>query len=307
MLFWLAAAKIKFPMHIENLQKAVFMLPSFESSLIQNSELVLCGLSMVPISFTDLVGAAAAAGFDAVSVGAAVYRRARRDGLSMAEMRRILDDAGVWVSEVEGVGDWLTGAEDKDDRRRPSVSDDELIDLAVALGARRLLVVHFGSEVPAADAAGPFAALCDRMAPAGISVVLEFVAFATINRLGYATEVVEQAGRPNGGMMFDTWHYRRGRPDPDGLAGLPPDRVLGVQLADADAEVRGPLEEDILHRRLPGRGQLDLASLVAHLDRQGVRAPVGVEVWDQELLVAGPQAAAAELARSVRDFLAGLA
>lgn len=139
-------------------------------------ELVLWGLSMVPIAFADLVRVAGAAGFDAVSVGAAIYRRAVRDGLSMADMRRILDDSGV----------------------------------------------------------------------------------------------------------------------------------LGVQLADADAEILGSLEEDVLHRRLPGRGHLALAQLIAQLDRQGVRAPIGIEVWDKELLAGGPQAAASELARSVREFLAPL-
>lgn len=91
---------------------------------------------MVSIAFTDLVRAAAAAGFDAALVGAAVYRHAVKDGLSMTHMRRILDDSGIWVSEVEGVGNWLTTPDDKPEQRAQKVSDEELLDLALALGPR---------------------------------------------------------------------------------------------------------------------------------------------------------------------------
>lgn len=78
--------------------------------------------------------------------------------------------------------------------------------------------------------------------------------------------------------------------------------MFGVQLADGDAELLGSLEEDVMHRRLPGSGDLHLAHLVAQLDGQGVRAPVGIEVWDEELLARGAHVAADELARSAASF-----
>ncbi len=271
--------------------------------LLANPELVLCGLSMVPISFSDLVAAASGSGFDAISVGPAVYRQAVRDGLSMHDMRRVLDDSGMWVSEVEGVGNWLTPPEDKPQRWAQRVSDDELLDLAEALGARSVLVTHFGTPVPAEEAAGPFAALCDRAAGAGLAIALEFVAFATIMDLRGAWDVVEEAGRPNGGIMLDTWHYLRGRPDDELLRSIPADRIFGVQLADAEQPFTGPLEDDILRRRLPGAGHLGLASVVSELAVIGVRAPIGIEVWDKDLLAQGPQGTAQQLHRAMITFL----
>lgn len=269
-------------------------------------ELVLCGLSMVPISFTDLVGAAATAGFDAISVGAAIYRRAIRDGLTPAEMKRILDDHGVWVSEVEGVGNWLTEPEDKRARWASKVSDDELLDLALELGARTVLAVHFGNEVAIDEAGQRFGALCDRLQGTGIAVGLEFVAFGTIADLKAARAVVEAANRPNGGIVFDTWHYYRGRPDDAALDGMAADRVFSVQLADGDAEVAGSLEDYVLKRRLPGQGDLGVASAVSRLAHLGVRAPIGVEVWDPRLLERGPERAARLLYEATTGFLASI-
>lgn len=270
--------------------------------------LVLCGLSMVPIAFADLVAVAARSGFQAVSVGAPIYRRAVREGMSVAAMRRVLDDAGIWVSEVEGAGNWLTPPEDKPERWRPKVTDEELIDLALALGARNLLVTHFGTPKAVAEAGPAFAAICDRVAGDGLSVVLEFVAFATIKDLAGALDVVEAAGRGNGGIMFDTWHYYRGRPAPGGadldrLHGPAAGRVLGVQVADGGPPPVGSLEDDVLHRRPPGEGVFDLAGLLGRLVAAGVSAPVGIEVWDRELLDRGPEAAARVLNDSLRRLL----
>ncbi|MDA8044468.1 MAG: sugar phosphate isomerase/epimerase [Actinomycetota bacterium] len=258
---------------------------------------------MVPIAFTDLVGAAASAGFDAVSVGAAVYRRALKDGLTAQDMRRILDDAGVAVSEVEGAGDWLTPPGDKPERWRQRVSDEELVELALSLGADNLLVTHFGTPAPVPEAAAAFAALCDQVADDGLSIALEFVAFATIMDLAGALEVVETAGRDNGGIIFDTWHFYRGHPDLEVLDSSSAARVLGVQVADGGAHVQGALEEDVLHRRLPGEGVFDLAYLLRRLHSAGVRASFGIEVWDQALLARGPKAAAQELYAATRRIL----
>jgi hypothetical protein len=46
-----------------------------------------------------------------------------------------------------------------------------------------------------------------------------------------------------------------------------------------------------------------LADVVGQMLSSGVRAPIGIEVWDQQLLDQGPKAAAGELYRSVTSFL----
>jgi sugar phosphate isomerase/epimerase len=261
-------------------------------------------MSMVPIGFAALVRAARAGGFDAVSVTGSVYRRGVRDeGLTVDGMRSVLDGEGIGVTEVEGVAHWLTPADDKPSRWARPTDDGAVIELAVALGAPTVVAVHFGSPRPLEESGSAFAALCDRAATPGLQVALEPVAFATIADVASAWDIVRLADRVNGGILLDTWHHRRTAGDDDALRAVPGHRVFGVQLADGDATPRGPLDEDVLHRRLPGSGSFDLPAMVSELDAMGVAAPVGVEVWDEQLLAEGAPAAARRLGDAVRGLL----
>ena len=57
----------------------------------------------------------------------------------------------------------------------------------------------------------------------------------------------------------------------------PAERIVAVQLDDADPPQGAPYE-DTLRRRLPGEGTFDLVGLVQLLDGMGVEAPVSVEI-----------------------------
>jgi sugar phosphate isomerase/epimerase len=261
-------------------------------------------MSMVPIGFRDLADAAASAGFDAITVVGSVYHRGRtRDGLTDGDMRALLADRGLVVTDVESAGSWLSAPDTAPDRWRPRSSDEEMIRIAEALGARTLVATHFGTPTPAEEAAGAFGRLCDRAADAGLQVSLEFPAMATIRDVATAWEVVRLADRPNGGILVDVWHHRRSTSDDAALAAVPPERITSIQLADGAADPVGSLEEDVLVRRLPGDGDFGMVELVRSLAAAGVSAPVGIETWDEELLREGPTVAAARLAQSVRSVL----
>jgi len=267
-------------------------------------DLVLCAMSMVPIGFGALVASARAGGFDAISVIGSVYRRGVRDeGLTIDGMRSMLDGEGIRVSEVEGAAHWLTPPEDKPARWANRSSDRELIELGAALGARTLVAVHFGSPRSIDESAIALGALCDEASEAGLQVALEFPAFATIADVTTAWDIVRLADRPNAGILLDTWHHYRGIGDDDALRAVPGDRIRAVQIADGDATLRGPLEEDVLFRRLPGAGSFGLAALMSELDAMGVTAPVGIEVWDEQLLATGAPAAARRLGDALRALL----
>ena len=72
------------------------------------TELVLCAGCLPATPFRELVAAAASAGFDAVTLWPLVVQRARsREGLDLATMRALVDDAGLHVTELDAVTDWL--------------------------------------------------------------------------------------------------------------------------------------------------------------------------------------------------------
>jgi sugar phosphate isomerase/epimerase len=77
-------------------------------------------------------------------------------------------------------------------------------------------------------------------------------------------------------------------------------KVFSVQLADASGDPVGPPLEDVTHRCLLGDGDFGVVDLVRLLDGLGVRAPIGIEVFDQALLALGTNEAAQRLGDSLR-------
>ncbi len=178
-----------------------------------------------------------------------------------------------------------------------------MYETADALGGEYVIAVgEVDDDIDAT--ARRFAAVCDRAAAHGLKVAIEFVPFTTIPDAATASDIVRRADRENGGVLVDAWHHYRGAADDDQLRSIPADRILGVQIDDADAEVRGSLLDDTLHhRRLPGQGSFDLDRFVRLLDDHGVSLPWSVEVLSDELHALEPQDAAAQAAAATLEVL----
>jgi len=233
-------------------------------------------------SFAERIAAAAAAGFSGVGMLVDDYTACRAAGLSDADMRAILDDHGIQVAELEFLFDWSRGDERATFARRV---EDQLYAIADAFGARHMNVGDInpaGEQAPLALVAERFAALCDRAAAHGLLVAIEFLPWTDIPDARTAWEIARLAGRRNGGLLVDAWHYFRGTTDADQLRAVPADRFISVQLDDADAERIGESYEDTLRRRLPGEGTFDLVALIRLLDDIGVRAPLSIEIISPE-------------------------
>ena len=262
--------------------------------------LVLCNVSVASLPLREVIGAAAAAGFTGISVLGRSRRRAARAGVDDLALRALAEAAGVPILDVEAAGDWLGAAPDGPAWLDAVYGWEDYVDIAAALGATTVVAVHFGPAAPLPRAADAFGRLCDRAAGHGLRVALEFPAWATIGDVASAWAVVRAAGRANGGLVVDNWHHRRGANDDDALRAVPAERIFSVQLSDAAARPVGPPEVDVLQRRLPGRGDLDPAGFLRGLWDRGVDAPVGVEVYDAELVAQGAGPAAITLYDALR-------
>jgi sugar phosphate isomerase/epimerase len=278
-------------------------------------DLVLCSGTLArDVSFRDRLRAAVDGGFDGISMWGRDYARARRDGHSDAEIRAMLDDAGLGVAEIDPAWWWLPGAAqvgraipaEHDDMEVFRFDEDELFRVARVLGARSLNAVDvFGGAWSTDDAVEAFAGLCDRAAEHGLLVHVEFLPWSKIPDLATAVAITQQAGRPNGGVAVDSWHFVRSGGSLDELRGVPGSLVRGVQLNDGPREPEDNLMEATLHaRRLPGDGDFDLAGLIAILDAIAADAPFGVEVFSDELAALPPSEAARRAADATRRVLA---
>lgn len=234
-----------------------------------------------PWSIAERAVAAAKPGFRGIGLRNDDYIIAREAGVTDADLRRVLADSGIFVPEIEFVSGW--SSDDEAVMQRARRAEDELYALADAVGESANINLGCSepveSPLPLEHVVERFAAFCDRAAPHGLTVSLEFMPWTGIPDAASAWDVVSLAGRANAGVLVDVRHYFRGAADPAQILAIPPERIAGLQINDALEQVVGTLREDTLHRRkLPGEGSFDLAPLVRVLDDMAVAVPWAVEV-----------------------------
>jgi sugar phosphate isomerase/epimerase len=277
-------------------------------------DLVLCsGTLKREATFQERIGAAHAGGFSGMSMWGRDYRSAREGGLSDEDIRRMLDDSGLEVAEIDLAWRWLPGGDririprELDDHDLFCFEEGDLFSVAEAVGARSLNAVDvFGGDWSVGEAVDSFAALCVRAAEHGLLVHVEFLPWSKIPDLDTAWRIVRDADQPNGGVAIDSWHFfQDSGANLEVLRRIPGGEVLSLQLSDAPATVGGDPAEASLHDRLlPGDGVLDLRALVACARHIGAEAPIGIEVFSDELHSLDPVVAgrrAGEAARRILD------
>jgi sugar phosphate isomerase/epimerase len=200
-----------------------------------------------------------------------VFGRARDNGIEQLALEALTS----WYAHPPAPA-WFTSA---------AFTLDDHVRAAETTGARHANVVApFPTEESTDSLTERFAAICDRFAEVGVAVHLEFIPLPPIGSLATAWEIVRGAGRPNGGILFDTWHFFRGQPDLELLSTIPGDRIFSVQFSDGAAEIRESLVKDTYrHRMVPGGGVFDLARVIDTLRATGGLRMVGPEVLSVEL------------------------
>ncbi|MEW5420279.1 sugar phosphate isomerase/epimerase [Amorphus sp. 3PC139-8] len=259
-------------------------------------------------SLYDQITAAASTGFSAIAINSAGYVAARSSGMTASRIRETLHDCGMTVSWVDAVTGWLPVRFPPRSPELKGFLDHELdiaFEIAAELGAEGLLAIGSFDHgaVDRSRQIDCFGQLCERAAGNDLRVGLEPIPFWGIPTLRAALEIVDTVGAPNGGLMLDSWHFYRGDPDIALLERVPGEKIFGVQLADAEWEVRGDLQQDCLeHRLLPGDGDFPLDAFMSRLVRMGVR-DFGPEVFSARLDALSAEEAAQRSAQAVRAVL----
>ncbi len=226
--------------------------------------LSLAALTVLELSPPDMVEVAARAGYSHVGLRTepATSEEHHYPLVRDAELRRQtaerLRDTGIKVLDIEIL------------RLKPeTLVADFAAHLAVGaeFGATELLVA--GNDPDEARLTENFAALCDLAKPYGIRPHLEFMPWTDAKNLVQAMRIVEAAGRDNGCVLVDAFHFDRSASRLEDLRQLPASRTHYVQLCD----VAGPRPDDMAEilrqarneRRFPGDGDCDLLGLLRAL------------------------------------------
>jgi sugar phosphate isomerase/epimerase len=279
--------------------------------MLTSDDLTLCAGTMMNKPFEAHVRAAVAGGFRRISLYATEYQAARNAGLSNSDMKQLLDDAGLLIADLDPLLNWipntsLAGGASDEGAALFGSSEADFYAMAEVFGARSINAALFVAERLATEViAAAFAALCDRAADHGLLVHLEYLPWTQIPNLETALGIVELANRDNGGLMVDTWHHFRSHANANSLLAVDGARILGVQLNDAPEQAaENVIDETLHHRLLPGEGDIDLLDVVRALKQVGCEAPIGVEVFSDELAQLDPEALGRRCGESTRGVLA---
>lgn len=242
---------------------------------------------MPGVPLLDRLGPLAAAGFTALSLMPSDVWALEDAGMTASEIAARIADAGLKVAEMDCTACWMPRQQMQGDGGALSLllrglTTEKVVDTAARIGAASVVAVDIADMVcPLDEAAAGFAQLCDVAAQHGLPVQIEFLPVGGIRTLTQAWAIVSAAGRANGGLTIDAWHFYRSGSTLEQLAQIPGDRIHTVQLCDAPATPQADLWNELMTARLlPGEGDLDLVGLVRTLDAIGSTAPFGVEVFN---------------------------
>lgn len=263
-------------------------------------------------TFADQIKAARAGGFDCLPIGPLTYKALRGDGVCTAGIRSMASDNGIRLGHYDGFTDWspLRYGADLPDAARAvfDVSSDECLDICGELGLSSICATGAFSagEVEFSALVDSFATFCQRAARQQIRVDLEFIPMWGIPSLDLAWRIVEAAGCDNGGILFDSWHFCRGKPDMALLRKIPAGVIATVQLADASAAMQGAdlFEDCIRYRRLPGEGDLPLREILEIFRSKGGVTNIGPEIFSDELDLMAADKAGLAVATATSRILA---
>jgi sugar phosphate isomerase/epimerase len=238
--------------------------------------LSLAHLTVLDVTPPELIAVAAAAGFGMIgirltatpSVGVPPYD-CLHDGPMLRETLTRLADTGVSVLDTE----FLRFEPD-----RPEGIPEGFLEVSARLGARNVLVMS--AEPEESRTLDRFGDLCDRAAPYGLQVNLEFAIYTGVRTLAHAADMIARSKRANASVLIDALHFSRSGGLPGHVAAVDPKLFRYAQICDAAAEMPRPTDTPALIREartgrlLPGEGVLPLKELV---DALPAHLPLAIE------------------------------
>ena len=211
------------------------------------------------LPIADQIRTARLCSCDILTVTPLDFRLWKASGNRISDLRAMASDNGVRLAHLDPMARW-TGAWRADNI--PEIflpfldfETSTFLDMAVELGAESFSTICTGSAgaVSIAEMTDDFADLCRRAGERGLRVDLEFIPIWGLKDLRSAWEIVREVNAPNGGIMFDFWHFMRGGPDFDLLRSIPGEKIHSVQVCDAQmTRGKGRTDlQDCLDDRVP--------------------------------------------------------
>jgi sugar phosphate isomerase/epimerase len=207
---------------------------------------------------------------------------AARDTIGFSGLKTLIDQAGFRHVEVELLTNWWDDSLSHEWRPQFEL----LLDAAETLGARFIKIgTAFGEPLEDLDfLVEPLRRLAKEASERGTRIALEPMPFSMVGSIPAAAELMRSVDMPECGLVVDYWHvFRAGTSLEELSRSVTAEQIFGVELNDADAEIKGTLFEDTRdNRRLCGEGDQDVAGFITTLQAIGFNGPWGVEILSEQ-------------------------
>lgn len=128
--------------------------------------------------------------------------------------------------------------------------------------------------------------------------------FPFVHTMREARELIAEIGRPNVGLVLDSWHWYTAGETVDDLRSLRASDIISIDLNDAPAG-RDRDEQKDLERELPlATGVIPLAEFLRTLNELGCDAPARCEPFNAALRAMPPEQALATTAAAMKKAFA---
>jgi sugar phosphate isomerase/epimerase len=227
---------------------------------------------------------AAQAGYDAIepwldSVGEYV-----KNGGTLAELRKRINDLGLTVESAIAFAEWL--ADDEARRAKGMEQAKRDMDTVAQIGGKRMAAPPAGAtngpKLELLTVAERYRALLEAGEQAGVAPELELWGFSkNLNRLGECVGVAMETGHRNACVLADVFHLYKGGSTLQGISLLGPNTVQVLHMNDYPKDP--PREKiDDSYRVYPGDGSAPLTELLRLLHGTGGQKVLSLELFNRK-------------------------
>ena len=271
-------------------------------------KLALNGATTMKADLATDLRAADAAGFDFVEIWAAKLRNFLKTN-SAADLRKLFDESGLEPLSINSI-EHVT-FRGPADYAAIKAECEELSSLAATLRCPYIVVVpgRLPAQAPSLEeiideSVRVLTDLSTIAEPHGIALAFEFLGQTdcSVQTLELADEIVTRVGRPDVGLVIDSFHFYAGGSTIDMIEALEPESLFVFHINDAENLPREQLQDS--HRLLPGLGILPLAEMLQSFKRIGYDRVASVEIFRPEYWERDPFELAREAKAATERVLA---
>ncbi|WP_166825066.1 sugar phosphate isomerase/epimerase family protein [Thalassoroseus pseudoceratinae] len=232
---------------------------------------------------------ASKAGYDAIEPWVRDIDAYQKEGGSLTDLRKRIEDAELTVESAIGFAPWIV--DDEATRNRGLEQAKREMDMLAAIGGKRIAAPPVGAtkqtDLDLFAAAERYRKLCEVGDQTGVVPQVEVWGFSkSLSRLGESVFVAIESGHPSACLLPDVYHIYKGGSDFAGLKMLGPEAVHVFHMNDYPATPPRKTIGD-RDRVFPGDGVAPLSDILQLMHSIGFNGVLSLELfnpkyWEQD-------------------------